>query len=438
MCCLLQGVHCLSVLQMQLPSYPVLSAASGARRRVLPQQQRTCHAPGNLGSWWRGPPSAVSKSRPPSAARASSIAGTTRTCAAWARMSAPSQTEGTVRAYSATSSSPRSASRPVPKRGAAASSWTVELTKQGESRRRGCQTPAAAWAGGAALPAPLAGPAPGAPAAAAAPAPRLCGATGAAASRQSAWARGQPGEQAAPRRSPMPAPGFDNPGVDFHCFLNSTVQAASGRARLRHRPGGTARGAGVCAAGAGLRHLVPAVAPYKAAQYGPSTFGMHDDACKHVSDFLGTHKHTQGLCDALNCIAPLLACVLTRTAIHWTCEQAGGCGAQGARGAKHAARCAGAGPRARRTARPAAPGDRGALSVRAYRAAVASAGWNKYGIAAPLRTDLHPQAPVQQLLHCRAASLTRSGAHSLVSSGVLGAQRWRGRSGGGAGSSGRT
>ncbi len=37
-------------------------------------------------------------------------------------------------------------------------------------------------------------------------------------------ALGQPAEQAAPRRPPTPPPGFNNPGVDFHCFVNSTVQ----------------------------------------------------------------------------------------------------------------------------------------------------------------------------------------------------------------------
>jgi hypothetical protein len=51
----------------------------------------------------------------------------------------------------------------------------------------------------------------------------------------------------------------------------------------------------------------------------------------------------------------------------------------------------------------AAYGALGPLSVRAFRAAVASAGWKKYAIGEPSRTGLHAQAPVQQRSYCCAA-----------------------------------
>ena len=54
-------------------------------------------------------------------------------------------------------------------------------------------------------------------------------------------------------------------------------------------------------------------------------------------------------------------------------------------------------------------GARGPLSVRGFRAAVASAGGKKYAIGAPLRAGPHARAPAQQRFH-RCAAVRRGRA----------------------------
>jgi len=293
MCCLLQGVHCISVLQMQPPSYPVLSADSGAPRRVLPQQQRTCHAPGNLPtSWWRGPPAAASTSRPPSAARASSTAGTTHgmRCVR-AHASAVQADAGHGPRLQRCRQLPAQRLQAAGKAGhgrqqlhGGVDKAVVGVPGVVEHRRR---------RGRAARRCLL-------PRLAPRPGPRLLLPRLRRALRRSwrgclapervgAGPAGEAGSAAPPAHA---AAGVRQPRALQPLLCQRHRPAASGRARLRHGPRGAARGAGCGAAGAGLRDLGPVVAPYRALQCGSGVFGTHSDACKHVLAILGTHRAT--------------------------------------------------------------------------------------------------------------------------------------------------
>jgi len=187
-----------------------------------------------------------------------------------------------------------------------------------------------------------------------------------------------------------------------------------GRDRLRHGPRGAARGAGCGAAGAGLHRLGPAVARYKASQCELRVFGTHNDACKHALAFLGTHRGC-----ATRCTAPLLACALTARPF---LELRASRRLRRAGRARSQACCARRwrwptcsactrGPRPAERAR--LPGGRRVRRQEAVRNRRALAHWLASSSARAAAASL-PRS-----------SATMSGAHTLVSSGVLGAQRWR-------------
>ncbi len=198
-------------------------------------------------------------------------------------------------------------------------------------------------------------------------------------------ARGQPAEQAASRRPPTLPPGFDNPGVDFNCFVNSTVQLlaavpgfGSGLEALRGELQAALQ-ARACAA-SGL--LSPPTGPRGASRECLENI----IACEHVPMTLWV---TPGCAARYGATAPLHKCAVTARPL------TGAAGEQAA-----VARGAGEEPGMLRAAlaladvltahrAAAARGARGPLSVRAFRAAVASAGYGKYAIGAPPRAGPH-------------------------------------------------
>jgi len=216
-------------------------------------------------------------------------------------------------------------------------------------------------------------------------------------------ALGQRGEQAAPRRPPTPPPGFNNPGVEFHCFVNSTVQLlaavpgfASGLEALR----GELEAAQQARACAAWDPLSPPTGPRSAGRWCFARTAMHA---------------TMPLLAMASTGAARRAVLQVRPCVH---ARAGGCGARGARGARHAARGAGAGRRAHsaprrrdpRRPRPAErawlPGGRCERRLEEIRDRRAPARW-------PARSSARAAA-VSSLR----SSAARSGAHGLISSSV--------------------